>query len=354
MSLLLSGPHLHSISLSPPDITLLTLDNLHIPTQQLLLAAASPFLASLLAQAGAGQGGFTNIYIPFTSKVVRRILQVLGRKEMNGNDLVTEELDAARHMGMMVIKKDVMNAEEKECDTLVDFVFGNNGDEFTKDESTSPKDESSIVSIHKVQKGKEGKKTEPADNLSNAEKFDIKCQLCEKTFSTKGIKVSHMKTVHSDVKPFPCEMCGKCFRTAGILKTHTENIHTSVPQSACPHCGKTFQHIESHIKHMHEERGRTFTCEECGKLFKSKQDVSKHQRCHLPDDIKKAMKDKELEKHQCNICGLRFIDSTRLRWHEAAKHTGIKDFFCQYCPKSYFRSDHLKTHVISTHGALDV
>ena len=273
---------------------------------------------------------------------------------MNGNDLVTEELDAARQMGIMVIKKDVMNAEEKECDTLVDFVFGNNGDDFTKDESTSPKDESSIVSIHKVQKGKEGKKTEPSDNLSSAEKFDIKCQLCEKSFSTKGIKVSHMKTVHSDVKPFPCEMCGKCFRTAGILKTHTENIHSSVPQSACPHCGKTFQHIESHIKHMHEERGRTFTCEECGKLFKSKQDVSKHQRCHLPDDIKKAMKDKELEKHQCNICGLRFIDSTRLRWHEAAKHTGIKGFFCQYCPKSYFRSDHLKTHVISTHGALDV
>ena len=152
MSKILSGPHLHSISLQTPDITLHTLDNDHISTQQHLLAAASPFLASLLAQAGAGLGGFTNISVPFTSKVVRRVIQVLGGLEVEGRNIGTEELDAAREMGLMIIKQDVINTEVKECDTLVDFVFGNNGDDFTNDddfkngESIKIKNESSVVS----------------------------------------------------------------------------------------------------------------------------------------------------------------------------------------------------------------
>ena len=205
----------------------------------------------------------------------------------------------------------------------------------------------------------------------------IPCDLCDKSFSSVGSKETHINTVHAEVKRYPCEKCGKSFTTYGIRKTHMENVHetnkhhfcekceksfsssgnlkthiekahntTPVP---CPHCGKSFQYMESHIKHVHEIRRAIFTCEECGKSFKSKKDVSKHKRIHLPDDVKKALKEKELEKHQCNLCGQRFPDSTRLKIHESSKHTGIKNFFCQYCPNSYFRSDHLKTHVNNSH-----
>ena len=108
--------------------------------------------------------------------------------------------------------------------------------------------------------------------------------------------------------------------------------------------------MDSHIKRVHEQNSERFTCEECGKSFKTKSEVSKHMKCHLADDIKQAIKEKEMEKHKCKTCGQRCIDSTRLRWHEAAKHTGIKNFYCQQCPKSYFYSNHLRTHVTSTHG----
>ena len=160
--------------------------------------------------------------------------------------------------------------------------------------------------------------------------------------------------MHSEQRPFSCEQCGKTFSTSGNLNTHDLNVHHGTPKAdptlPCPHCGKSFQYMDSHIKHVHELNSETFTCEECGKSFKSKSQVSKHMKCHLPDDTKQAMKEKEMEKHKCNTCGQRFIDSTRLRWHEAAKHTGIKSFYCPHCPKSYFRSDHLKTHVTSGHG----
>jgi len=207
----------------------------------------------------------------------------------------------------------------------------------------------------------------------------IPCELCSKHFSSVGSKETHIKIVHTNGKSFPCDKCGKFFTTSGIRKTHTENVHgenklivcqqcdksfstagtlkthiekthNAGPPLPCPHCGRFFQYMEQHIQHKHEVRSASFTCEECGKNFKFKNDVSRHKKVHLPYDIRKALKEKKLQKHQCNLCGKRFPDSTRLKTHDAAKHTGIKKFYCQRCPKSYFRSDHLKTHVSSNHG----
>merc|ERR1711936_356881 len=92
--------NLHSISNQPPDTTLLTLDNVRVPTHQHLLAAVSPYLASLLAQAGQG----TTISLPFTSKVVTMVMQalVVGGKEEN-DTMETDVVEAAGEMGIMCL-----------------------------------------------------------------------------------------------------------------------------------------------------------------------------------------------------------------------------------------------------------
>ena len=133
------------------------------------------------------------------------------------------------------------------------------------------------------------------------------------------------------------------------MNKHIEAAHNAGPPLPCPFCGKQFQYLNTHIKRIHEETKKVFTCEECGKTSKTKSDLNQHIRCHLPDDIKLAIKEKEMKKHQCIPCGKQFVGKFKLRYHEATKHT-IRSYHCQQCPKSFFRSGHLKSHVTSYHG----
>ena len=107
------------------------------------------------------------------------------------------------------------------------------------------------------------------------------------------------------------------------------------------------------MKHAHSTI-RNFGCEECGKMFKRKSEVTEHKKIHLPEEIKLTMKAKQMEKNKCNDCGQGFIDSAKLNMHIAVKHTGIRSFFCQECPASYFRSDNLKNHVASNHRGIEI
>merc|ERR1712179_251089 len=102
MSLTYLRTNLHYISQTPTDCSLVSYEGVPIPTQQLLLAAASSYLASLLAQSGTTA---TTITLPFTTKVVRRIIQVLGEEE--GDTIETEAFLAAREMGIMFLKEKV-------------------------------------------------------------------------------------------------------------------------------------------------------------------------------------------------------------------------------------------------------
>ena len=208
---------------------------------------------------------------------------------------------------------------------------------------------------------------------------NVLCDVCEKVFSSIGIRNSHMKTVHSVAKPYPCDQCDKSFNTAGIRKAHIRNRHSEdgALQRICEECGKMFRHAGSlniHVEHVHKSWQpswgpqcgkpvrhlrnyvkrkhstiRKYGCEDCGKMFKTKSDLTRHAKSHLPGDINLLLNEKQREKNQCYDCGRGFIDSTKLKRHVAIKHTGIRSFFCKECPASYFRSDHLKNHVASNH-----
>ena len=116
--------NLRFISLQPPDTTLITSDGDHISTQQHLLAAASPYLASLLAQ--TGQGGIFAISVPFRNDVVRLVLQSLVSVEQDEGNIESEGFVAAREMGIMFLKEKVAGTVDdfkKEVDPAENLVL---------------------------------------------------------------------------------------------------------------------------------------------------------------------------------------------------------------------------------------
>ena len=138
------------------------------------------------------------------------------------------------------------------------------------------------------------------------------------------------------------------FRHAGSLNIHVEHVHKSWQPSWCPQCGKSVRYLRNYVKRKHSTI-RKYGCEDCGKMFKTKSDLTRHAKSHLPGDINLLLNEKQREKNQCYDCGRGFIDSTKLKRHVAIKHTGIRSFFCMECRASYFRSHHLKNHVARNH-----
>ena len=326
------------------------------------------------------------ISVPFSSKVVRNVLDNL--KSEDCNEIECEGFDAAKELGILFLNKaqtkrmesvkderqDLDNDDAVSVEELSDFV---SLDEIDDDKGyDTPKDElklkeafSSELKPNKKVKAKKkkatvGKKDAKEHKCSTCD-LEFKryshlsdhnkklhpgvkhflCETCGKGFSTASARDHHIETIHSDNKPFLCDHCGKSFSTAGNKNIHIETVHSEGPGMQCPHCEKTVKHLKRHINHAHANSGEKFTCEECGKIFGTKSYLLKHMRYHhLPDEVKRVI----MDKHRCEDCGEGFMNISRLKRHEA-KHTGIK-FYCQRCPKSYFRPDHLKTHMTSTHG----
>ena len=97
--------HLKLISSHPSDITLITSDRHHIPTHQHLLSAVSPFLASLIVQAGHTCSVLGSLH--FQSEVVRLIMDKLVSPKEDADEIECDGFNAAREMGIVFLKQKV-------------------------------------------------------------------------------------------------------------------------------------------------------------------------------------------------------------------------------------------------------
>ena len=77
----------------------------------------------------------------------------------------------------------------------------------------------------------------------------FKCEICNKSFSTKNSHKVHVVRVHEGKKPFTCDTCGKNFADAYDLKKHNSMVHEGVRYS-CHICTDTFaskQAVHNHV-----------------------------------------------------------------------------------------------------------
>ncbi|XP_016398702.1 gastrula zinc finger protein XlCGF49.1-like [Sinocyclocheilus rhinocerous] len=172
-------------------------------------------------------------------------------------------------------------------------------------------------------------------------------QVISPLFTVKRVSVNmetlkvHMR-VHPRGKTFTCQQCGKSFNHKGNLNRHMR-IHTRKKPFTCPKCGKSFNQKGNLNVHMRiHTRKKPFTCPKCGKGFNQKGCLKVHMRIHTGK-----------KPYTCQRCGKGFRHKGTLRVHMRI-HTGDKPYICPECGKSFDQHGNLKVHmrVHTTHNRI--
>ena len=129
------------------------------------------------------------------------------------------------------------------------------------------------TSIHPLPSRKRGGFTHPHIHQDNKRSMSpsvqkhpatFQCTLCPKRFTRAFTLRNHLRTTHTDDRPFVCTVCGKAFGRQHDRKTH-EALHSGEKHFICRGdlesgtqwgCGKRFARATSLARHFRSERGR--------------------------------------------------------------------------------------------------
>ena len=166
---------------------------------------------------------------------------------------------------------------------------------------------------------------------------DYKCDICTKTFVTKGELNFHVKTNHTINEVGVCDLCGATFRNVRNMRQHRRIMHgENKGNYQCPHCSRllaTKDSLKCHIKNVHTgPNDRLFSCPTCTKVFKTKSTLKQHETYHT---LSKTFK--------CNHCQASFKRKGDLTLHKK-RHAKVFSFFCQTCGKGFHDTNKLKYH----------
>ena len=110
--------------------------------------------------------------------------------------------------------------------------------------------------------------------------FTINCLKSTSTFTSKTAHNNHLKTVHSDLRPYFCQTFGDAFKMKRTLDTHLDNKHSVVNHECLKYeqLFKSKNSLDYHYK-THDIENR-FPCEACGKRFVTKTKLKMHMNIH--------------------------------------------------------------------------
>ncbi|XP_037958208.1 transcription factor hamlet [Teleopsis dalmanni] len=138
-------------------------------------------------------------------------------------------------------------------------------------------------------------------------KNEFSCELCAKLYCHRPLLLKHRALDHNDVRKYPCENCTKVFCDPSNLQRHIRNRHIGARSHACHECGKTFATSSGLKQHTHIHSSvKPFQCEVCFKAYTQFSNLCRHKRMHA--DCRMQIK--------CNKCGQSFSTVTSLSKHK--------------------------------------
>lgn len=153
-----------------------------------------------------------------------------------------------------------------------------------------------------------------------------------------------------DVKPecsdknFSCEMCGRNYRTLQQLKSHKWSKHKIEEKHfKCCDCEKKFMHKYELTKHMFKHMKPMFVCEFCDKRLKRRNDLVEHYKLFHQDTPTPVF--------NCLNCPATFSRQSNLTRHFKSYHAKA-DFNCSQCSATFSRNDNLQRHINKKHSSL--
>ncbi|XP_044307948.1 zinc finger protein 11-like [Varanus komodoensis] len=131
-----------------------------------------------------------------------------------------------------------------------------------------------------------------------------------------------------------CSYCGKAFRVKSVLYRH-QQIHIKGKPYKCSVCGKAFayRYTLAHHQEVHvQEQVYQHKCTLCRKAFRTLSSLRRHQQLHMGS-----------KPYQCDICGKAFSYRYALTHHREI-HIEGQSHKCPFCWKAFRTNYSLTRH----------
>ena len=173
-------------------------------------------------------------------------------------------------------------------------------------------------------------------NIHDPNRPRVSCQICDRSFTRLDTLENHIKSMHSEERPYTCPYasCQKNFAMQTALTNHLK-VHTNGRPYKCLECDSSFSLLLEYKAHMRQVHADTeeLRCTDCFRVFPDREALETHRSVeHLLE---------------CEICGKSFARLAYLQLHIQV-HRGKNIYNCKVCSEGfdteYAYKQHMRTH----------